>query len=137
PALVRQRNIFKSNSSHSYSCFIIFATMRVKEEIKSRTEEFLGLCKNHKVTFLYAFGSSTNQAFDETKSDIDLLVEVDAIDPMVRGETLIDLWDKLELFFGRKVDLLTESSLKNPYLRANIDQSKILIYDGKREEVFV
>ena len=117
--------------------FIIFVTMRVKEEIKPRSEEFINLCKNHQVKFLYAFGSSTKQGFDETNSDIDFYVEVDASDPLTRGETLIDLWDKLELFFGRKVDLLTESSLKNPYLKANIDRSKVLIYDGKRKEIFV
>ncbi|WP_114751370.1 nucleotidyltransferase family protein [Pleomorphovibrio marinus] len=111
--------------------------MRVKEEIKPRSEEFMSLCKNHQVKFLYAFGSSTIQGFDETNSDIDFYVEVDATDPLTRGETLIDLWDKLELFFGRKVDLLTGSSLKNPYLKANIDRSKVLIYDGKRKEIFM
>lgn len=111
--------------------------MWIKEEIKSKTEEFLSLCKKHQVRYLYVFGSSIHHSFDDSRSDIDFLVEVNADDPLVRGELLIDFWDKLELFFERKVDLLTESSLKNPYLRANIDQTKILIYDGKREEVFV
>jgi len=48
---------------------------------------------------------------------------------------LIDLWDKFEKFFQRKVDLLTISSIKNPILRKSIDSSKLLIYDGKEQKV--
>ena len=71
------------------------------------------------------------------QSDIDLLVEIDISDAVERGEKLMSLWDKLELFFKRKVDLLTNSSIKNPYLRKSIDQTKVLIYDGKRDQVFI
>ena len=51
------------------------------------------------------------------------------------GENLIDLWDKFEKIFQRKVDLLTNSSIRNPILRNSIDASKILIYDGKEQKV--
>jgi len=47
------------------------------------------------------------------------------------------LWDNLELFFNRKVDLLTDNSIHNPYLRKSIDSTKKLIYDGQGEKVFV
>ena len=47
------------------------------------------------------------------------------------------LWDTFEVFFHRKVDLLTDSSIRNPYLRKSIDSTKILIYDGSGEKVFV
>jgi len=49
----------------------------------------------------------------------------------------MSLWDKLEEFFHRKVDLLTNSSIKNPILRKNIDKTKILIYDGTGQKIFV
>ena len=42
---------------------------------------FESLCKNHKVRYLYAFGSSTDK-FNDTTSDIDLLVEIDDPDPV-------------------------------------------------------
>ena len=80
---------------------------------------------------MYAFGSSTTDKFNDTTSDIDLLVEIDVPDPIERGEKLLSLWDTFELFFHRKVDLLTDSSVRNPYLRKNIDSTKVLIYDGK------
>lgn len=70
-------------------------------------------------------------------SDIDLLVEIDDSDPIERGENLLSLWDKFEDFFNRKVDLLTESSIRNPYLRDSIDATKILIYDGTGQKILV
>jgi predicted nucleotidyltransferase len=83
------------------------------------------------VKSLYAFGSSLNDKFKEDSSDIDLLVELNTEDPIKRGQNLIDLWDKLEDYFQRKVDLLTSSSIRNPILRSSIDSSKVLVYDGK------
>lgn len=111
--------------------------MVVKDEILKRLNDFDSVCQKHKVKYLYAFGSSVNDRFDYDKSDIDLLVEIDEVDPVERGEKLISLWDTFERFFHRKVDLLTDSSIRNPYLRKSIDSTKILIYDGARQKVLV
>ena len=111
--------------------------MVVKNEILKHLTDFKTLCQNHNVKYLYAFGSSTTDRFDSEKSDIDLLVEIDSPDPLERGEKLISLWDTFEIFFNRKVDLLTDSSIKNPYLRKSIDSTKVLIYDGKGAQIFV
>ncbi len=111
--------------------------MVIKDEILKQKKDFKAICQRHRVKYLYAFGSSTSDRFDINKSDIDLLVEIDDPDPIERGEKLISLWDNFEIFFRRKVDLLTDSSIRNPYLRKNIDSTKVLIYDGKRSKVFV
>jgi uncharacterized protein len=111
--------------------------MGIKDDIKDRLTAFNNLCADHKVKSLYAFGSSVTDKFDPVNSDIDLLVEIDDVDPVERGEKLIDLWDKFEAFFNRKIDLLTYSSIKNPILRNNIDNTKILIYDGARAKVLI
>jgi predicted nucleotidyltransferase len=103
--------------------------MNLKEAIHQSPKEFMSLCKNYDVKNLYAFGSSITKNFNEASSDIDLLVELNTEDPLKRGQNLIDLWDKLEAYFKRKVDLLTSSSIKNPILRRSIDATKILIYD--------
>jgi uncharacterized protein len=109
--------------------------MVIKDEIYKKLNEFSTLCKIHKVKYLYAFGSSVTEQFNYDTSDIDLLVEIDDIDPLERGENLISLWDNFENFFHRKVDLLTDSSIRNPYLRKSVDSTKILIYDGSRQKV--
>jgi predicted nucleotidyltransferase len=111
--------------------------MTIQDGILKRLTDFQTLCKDHKVKYLYAFGSSVSDRFDPLRSDIDLLVEIDAQDPIERGEKLISLWDTLEDFFHRKVDLLTESSIRNPYLKKSIDSTKVLIYDGEGSKVLV
>jgi predicted nucleotidyltransferase len=111
--------------------------MVLQDEILKQINDFKIICKNHKVKHLYAFGSSITDRFDINKSDIDLLVEIDSDDPIDRGEKLLSLWDNFEAFFHRKVDLLTDASIRNPYLRNSIDSTKKLIYDGEGAQVFI
>ncbi|MCT8341219.1 nucleotidyltransferase domain-containing protein [Flavobacteriaceae bacterium TK19130] len=111
--------------------------MNLRESINSKMTEFLTLCKTHNVSSIYAFGSSVSDEFNEDSSDIDLVIEVDNPDPIERGETLMRIWDKLEQFFQRKVDLLTNSSIKNPVLKKSIESTKVLIYDGKEQKVSI
>jgi len=111
--------------------------MILKDEILKKRQDFTILCKNHNVKYLYAFGSSVSERFDNDKSDIDLLVEIDSEDPIDRGEKLLSLWDLFEAFFMRKVDLLTDSSIRNPFLRKSIDSTKVLIYDGPGQQVLI
>ncbi len=111
--------------------------MNLKEAINYKMAEFLALCKAHNVENLYAFGSSITEQFREDSSDIDLLIELQNQDPIERGENLMSIWDKFEYFFQRKVDLLTNSSIKNPILKQNIDSTKVLIYDGQKQEILI
>ncbi|MDX2196038.1 MAG: nucleotidyltransferase domain-containing protein [Cytophagales bacterium] len=104
--------------------------------IKEKYTEFADLCSSHRVDKMYAFGSSITDHFDPTNSDIDVVVKIDIDDPLDRGDMLFSLWDKLEVLFNRKVDLLTEASIQNPYLKANINKTKTLIYDGKGAKIF-
>jgi predicted nucleotidyltransferase len=111
--------------------------MIIKDEISKKRKDFALLCKSHNVKYLYAFGSSISERFDPVKSDIDLLVEIDSKDPLERGELLLALWDLFEGFFKRKVDLLTDSSVRNPFLRKSIDSTKVLIYDGSGQKILI
>lgn len=109
--------------------------MNLRESIQHKMSDFLALCKIYNVKNLYAFGSSITTNFDEASSDIDLLIEIECDDPIERGENLMSIWDKFELFFQRKVDLLTNASIKNRVLRKSVDATKILIYDGKEQKI--
>lgn len=111
--------------------------MNLMTLINEKRSAFIDLCRSHKVDKIYAFGSSVTDGFDPERSDIDLIVNVDIIEPADRGEALLSLWDKLETLFQRKVDLLTEDSIRNPYLKSSIDRTKKLIYDGEGEKFFV
>lgn len=98
------------------------------------SKNFIAICKAHKVKELYLFGSAVNGNFTD-KSDLDILVEIDESNPLVRGELLLSLRDALEHYSDRKVDLLTLSSLRNPYLSESVNNTKRLIYDGSKEKV--
>lgn len=75
--------------------------------------------------------------FDPAASDIDLLVEIDENDPVSKGDLLLDFLECAEKFFGRHVDLLTDQPITNPFLKQSVTQTKVLIYDRERQEVFV
>jgi predicted nucleotidyltransferase len=95
------------------------------------SKNFIALCKRHKVKELYVFGSVINGNFTDD-SDLDILVEINEPDPLNRGELLLSLWNELELYCNRKVDLLTPNSLRNPYLKESINNTKRLLYDGSK-----
>ena len=92
---------------------------------------------NVAVKKFYLFGSALTARFDENSSDIDVLVETENISPEEKGQYLLALWEDLEKLFNRKVDLLTENSLRNPYLAREIEQTRKLIYDGQTKQIFI
>jgi predicted nucleotidyltransferase len=104
------------------------------ELLKQHLKVFILLCKTHQVKYLYAFGSSITDHYHD-ESDIDIVVEIDEPDPLNRGELLLSFWMDLESLFKKKVDMLTPDSIKNPYLKEEIDNTKKLIYDGSKEEI--
>ncbi|MDR0789449.1 MAG: nucleotidyltransferase domain-containing protein [Bacteroidales bacterium] len=95
------------------------------------------LIRNMVVKKLYLFGSALTPRFNEQSSDIDVLIETDDLQPEQKGELLLTLWEDLERIFGRKVDLLTENSLTNPYLLKEIERTKKLIYDGQSKQILI
>ena len=86
------------------------------------------LCIENKVRKLYLFGSALKPNFSK-KSDIDLIVEIEEDNPILKGEILMKTWSELELIFKRKVDLLTSKNVKNPILKKSIEENIQLIYD--------
>ena len=76
---------------------------------------------------LFAFGSVLTDRYN-ADSDIDLIVDIDSLDPFDYTDHYFALKDELEAIFKKPVDLLEERSLKNPYLKKQIDQTKVLVY---------
>jgi len=86
------------------------------------------LCKKYRVTTMYLFGSAATDAFSEN-SDIDFLISFrNDISLEEYADNYFDLMFDLEELFGRKVDLVTEKTLSNPYFIRSVEQTKQLIY---------
>jgi predicted nucleotidyltransferase len=111
--------------------------MHIDPIIENHFEQLVALCRKYKVKRVYAFGSVVTGAFKEQSSDIDLIVELAQLPPIEKGENLLFLWDELEKLFERKVDLLTDKPIHNPYLKKAVEETKQLIYDRESEEVSV
>ena len=86
------------------------------------------LCEKFGVLFLDLFGSATSGAFDATRSDLDFVVEFIDLPGPGRADAFFGLLESLEQLFGRRVDLLTDRSIKNPYLRKAIDENHARIF---------
>jgi predicted nucleotidyltransferase len=85
------------------------------------------LCTKHKVRKLFAFGSVLTNKFNN-ESDIDFIVDFENVELPEYADNYFDLKFSLEKLFNRKIDLLEEQAIRNPYLRQSIDSSKQLIY---------
>ncbi|MCK4344948.1 MAG: nucleotidyltransferase domain-containing protein [Bacteroidales bacterium] len=94
-------------------------------------EEKLGairkLCEAYDVKTLYIFGSACTDQFND-KSDIDILISFKNISIEKYTDNYFELHYRLEKLFNRKIDLLTENSLSNPYLIESIEETKQLLY---------
>ena len=64
----------------------------------------------------------------DTLSDIDLLVDFLDQDALQYTSNYFQFKFELEKLFNRKIDLLEERALKNPYFIENINQKKQLLY---------
>ena len=97
------------------------------ELIKKNLYKIKSLCTQHKVRRLFVFGSILTNRFSAT-SDVDLVVDFDksAVDDYF--ENFFDFKYALEELLGREVDLLEEHTIKNTYLKKNIDNTKTLVY---------
>lgn len=93
--------------------------------------KILPLLKKHHIRSAFLFGSVVTNHFKDT-SDVDILVNLnDGLDPVEAGGHLWDLTYELETLLNRKIDLIYEGSLKNPYFINALNASKILIYGSK------
>ena len=96
--------------------------------INQNRERVLALCKKYKVKTMYVFGSILTPRFND-KSDVDLLVNFsDEVDYLSYADNILDLYAELKSLFGRDIDLVDESAIKNPYFKKEIERTKQLIY---------
>lgn len=95
--------------------------------IDSNIKKIKALCKKHKVIRLFVFGSVLTDQFNE-ESDIDFVVDFDRENVTDYFDNYFNLKYALEDLFKRKVDLLEEQTIRNPYLKKSVDQTKTLIY---------
>lgn len=86
------------------------------------------LCRAHGVERLEVFGSAADGRFDPARSDFDFIVTFSPEAERSISRHYFALADALEQLLGRRVDLLTNQPIRNPYLRRAVDASRRDLY---------
>lgn len=85
------------------------------------------LCRRYDIKKMYLFGSACSGRFGDD-SDIDILISFKDISAEKYTDNYFELHYKLEELFNRKIDLVTEKSLSNPYFIESVEETKQLVY---------
>ncbi len=102
--------------------------------INDNLQKLAALCRKYKVSKLYAFGSILTSRFNEN-SDVDILVNFNSeIDHTNYADNFFDLYHALKSLFGRDVDLVDETAVKNPYFKEELEETKQMLYASPQFE---
>ncbi len=97
--------------------------------LENKLQDLRIICSALGVKRLYAFGSVVSDKFNP-ESDIDFLISfADRLSIEEYTNNYFALHYRLQDLFQRKIDLVTERTLSNPYYIESIEESKQLIYE--------
>jgi predicted nucleotidyltransferase len=97
--------------------------------LTSNLDHLRELCRKHRVKRLDVFGSAARgDDFDPERSDLDFLVEFEPHQRKGLDDVYFELRDNLEALFGRKVDLVERSAIRNPYFRTLAETARVNVY---------
>lgn len=102
----------------------------MQDILENKISDLKAICLLLGVKKLYAFGSVVSDDFRDD-SDIDFLISfADNLSIEQYTDNYFKLQYKLREMFRRKIDLVTERTLSNPYFIESIDETKELIYEA-------
>ncbi len=97
--------------------------------VAEHAAELESICQRYSVARLDLFGSAATGKYRPEDSDLDFLVEFQELPAGGHASVYFGLLKSLErLFFGRPVDLVVESAIKNPYFRESVEETRVMIY---------
>ena len=96
--------------------------------IEQHRPQLLELCRKYDVHRLDVFGSAVREDFDPDQSDLDFLVQFNNFTIHNAADRYFDFLFDLEALFGRKVDLISDLAIRNPYFRKAVDAERTNLY---------
>jgi uncharacterized protein len=97
--------------------------------IEKNQASIADLCRRFGVRKLDVFGSAATGAFDPASSDIDFVVDFADRSPGY-ARRFFAFEAALSALPDTDGDLLTERSIRNPYLRASIEETRVPVYES-------
>ena len=103
----------------------------------AKQPEIAALCRRFGVSRLEVFGSASVGGFDPASSDFDFIAGFKPQPDGSLGRRFFEFSDALEGLLERKVDLMTDRPIDNPYLRAAVEASRRTVYAESPSETLV
>lgn len=97
-------------------------------ELKQYKANIDKICRELSVKRLYLIGSAARDDFEPDRSDIDVLVDFQGNERLF--DRYFSLKEQLEKCFGRRVDVIQSSAVKNPFVRKTIDADRVSLYES-------
>lgn len=96
--------------------------------IELNIRKIVELCKLYRVKRLAVFGSILTPRFNDD-SDVDFAFSFESdVTYKTYFENFYGLHEGLKKIFGRDIDLVDETSVKNPYFKEELEETKLVIY---------
>ena len=92
--------------------------------LQAKLELLRELCERYGEERLELFGSAARGEFDPAHSDLDFIVHMKDRCKPGYARRFYEFAEALEALCGRRVDLLTELMIKNPYFKAEVDRDR-------------
>lgn len=102
--------------------------MAIHPIIEASRAEIAALCRQFHVLALDLFGSAARGGFDAERSDFDFLVAFDLDASADAFNDYFGLKESLEALLGRPVDLISDGTVRNPYLRKSIERDRVRLF---------
>lgn len=89
----------------------------------------IALCRQYGIRKLEVFGSATTDRFDAASSDVDFIVDLGGYERGV-AKRFMRFARVLESLLGRRVDVITEVQIRNPYFRKAVNEQRVTIHEA-------
>ncbi len=96
--------------------------------LSQHRKEVEALCRRYSVRRLELFGSAATGLERSGESDLDFLVEFDQLPPGGYADAYFGLLESLEALYGRPVDLVVASAIRNPFFLQSVERTRTLLY---------
>jgi predicted nucleotidyltransferase len=121
--------VFQSRAAHLlHRCFPYGAMREIAPILNAKLDDVIEMCRQHHVARMELFGSAAKGEFDSVRSDLDFLVEFEALGPVERADAYFGLLAGLQDLFERDVDLVEAGAVNNPFFRRSIEETRTVLY---------
>jgi len=95
---------------------------------EQRRAQLEALCRSYGVRRLEVFGSSATGLAGNDEGDLDFLVEFQSLPRGGYADAYFGLLESLEALYGRPVDLVVPSAIRNPFFLQSVERTRTLLY---------